>query len=855
MYISRPLWYNLVMLNGFYTCIDRKMNSLLYRGYDENGRKVYEKFKFRPVMYLESKTPDTKWRALDGTPVEPMRFDSMSDCRQFMKTYEEVDSFKIYGNDRHIPAFIQAEFPGEIKFDKRLIDICSIDIETHYDSSGFPEPDKAEQSILTIALKSSKEDVYRIWGMKAYDTSRGGVRKEYRRFNSEAEMLTDFITWWSDLPNTPDVITGWNIRGFDVPYIVNRISRVLGTDTAKRLSPWSSVEQKTVVVKGREMMFFDISGVQQLDYLELFKKFGYTYGAQESYKLDHIAQVVLGERKLDYGEHGSLIKLYENDFQTYVDYNIKDVELVDRFEAKLGLINLVFNMAYLGGVNYQETLGTTAIWDSIIFRRLAQKHIAVPQSENSFKADYPGGYVKDPVPGMYDWVLSFDLNSLYPNLIIQYNMSPETLVPHMHVPGISPDYVLANKGECLSPEPNLAMAANGACFRRDKMGIIPEIVEELYNKRVKIKRAMLDAKQKLESVDKGDRKTYFAVESDIARLETEQMTVKILLNSLYGAMGNRYFRYFNLAIAEGITLSGQLVNRWGEETLNDWLSNMLKDKKPKDRIIAMDTDSLYVSVKDIVDHFKPVNPINFLDEFGSKGIEPILAEAFAKLAKLTNAFKNTMVMKREAIADRAIWTAKKRYIMNVHDNEGVRYAEPKIKMVGIEAIKSSTPAICRDAFKQMFKVIMTGDESATQRALNEFRIQFGSMEPEEISFPRGLSSIRKWANKSTIYTKGTPLHCRGALLYNRALKDAGLDKKYPQIQNGERIRYSYLKMPNSLNENVISFPDKLPKELGLHKYIDYDMQFQKAFIDPLVLILDAIGWSPEPRSSLEDFFG
>jgi DNA polymerase elongation subunit (family B) len=387
------------------------------------------------------------------------------------------------------------------------------------------------------------------------------------------------------------------------------------------------------------------------------------------------------------------------------------------------------------------------------------------------------------------------------------------------------------------------------------MGIIPEIVEELYNKRVTIKRAMLEAKQKLETLGKGDRAAYFNAESDIARLETEQMTVKILLNSLYGSLGSKYFRYFNLAIAEGITLSGQLVNRWGEKTLNDWLNNLLKDKKSKDRIIAMDTDSLYVSVKDVVDHFKPVNPINFLDEFGSKGIEPLLADSFARLATLTNAFKNTMVMKREAIADRAIWTAKKRYIMNVHNNEGVQYAQPKIKMVGIEAIKSSTPASCRDAFKKMFEVIMNEDETAMQKALNQFRIEFSALSPEEISFPRGLSSIRKWANKSTIYTKGTPLHCRGALLYNRALKDAGLDKKYPQIQNGERIRYSYLKMPNSLNENVISFPDKLPKELGLHKYIDYDKQFEKAFIDPLVLVLDAIGWSPEPRASLEDFFG
>jgi DNA polymerase elongation subunit (family B) len=845
------------MLNsGFYTCIDRKMNNLLYRGYDEHGRKVYEKFKFRPVMYLESKTKDTKWKSLDGIPVEPMRFESMGDCRQFMKTYEEVDSFKIYGNDRHIPAFIQAEFPDEIKYDKRLIDICSIDIETEYTSDGWAEPSSANNRILTIALKSSKDTVYRVWGLKEYDTSRSpeGIYVDYREFETETEMLNDFIIWWSDLANTPDIITGWNTRMFDIPYIVNRLSRVLGADKTKQLSPWGSIEQRNVTIQGRESTYYDIMGIQSLDYLELFQKFGtYKYGKQESYKLDHIANVVLGERKVDYGEHGTLAKLYENDFQKFIDYNIQDTALIERMENEIALIDLVLSMAYLGGVNYGDTLGTTSIWDCIIFRRLAKDHIAVPQGNHHSKEEYPGGYVKDPDPGMYDWIMSFDINSLYPSLIIQYNMSPETIVKHMQVHNVNQDTILENK-QNISPEPNLATAANGVCFRRDKMGVIPSIIEEYYNKRVVIKRSMLDAKAKLETIDKKNIKERSVIESSIAKFETEQMAIKTLMNSLYGAMANLHFRHYDIDIASAITNTGQLVIRWGEKHLNDWISNFIKEDTVKDRIIAIDTDSLYVSVEDVIKKFNPVNPVAFLDEFGSKAVEPLLAKSFAELAKITNAYKNTMVMKREAIADRAIWTAKKRYILNVHNNEGVQYAEPKIKMVGIEAIKSSTPAVCRDAFKNLFKVIMTGDETKTQKAINDFRIYFNTLSPEKISFPRSVSNLKKWTSKSTIYSKGTPIHVRGSLVFNRALKDAGLDKRIHKIQSGDRIWFCYLKVPNSINENVISFSGELPKELGLHKYIDYDKQFEKTFIDPLNLILDAINWSVEPRASLEDFF-
>ena len=823
-----------MILGGFYTSVERFANNLLYRGYDDNGKKVSHRIKYKPTLYLKSKKQNTTWKSLDGVPVDPIQFSSMSELREFQQTYRDVPDFKLYGNERHIPAFIQGQFPNEIPYDRRLIDIASIDIETSF-GDGFPEIDNPINEILTIAFKSSKDEVYRVWGLKGYDEEISQLKHlkiEYRQFRDEASMLESFIEYWSSPENTPDIITGWNTRFFDIPYMVSRMVFLLGEERVRNLSPWRKIERKDIRVQGNVRTTFDISGIQHLDYMELFKKFAYTYGNQESYSLNHISSVVLGEKKLDYSEVGSLRDLYDADYQMFVDYNIKDVELIERMEDKLGLINLVMTMAYLGGVNYQDTLGTCAIWDSIIFRRLARSKIATIPSEEKTSEAFPGGYVKDPQVGMHDWVMSFDLNSLYPNIIVQYNMSPETILDMSGAEG--------------------ATASNGVVFSKAKKGIIPEIVEELYAKRVTVKNEMLDAKTKLESISKRKRTEYQATVGQVARLETLQTAIKILLNSLYGAMGNKYFRYFDLRIASGITMTGQAVIKHGEKSVNKFLDEFLGESK--DRVIAMDTDSLYIGVGDVIKKFNPNNPVNFLDEFGSKAIEPMLEKAFKDFSDKTNAYSHRMVMKREAIADRGIWTAKKRYILNVHNNEGVQYAEPKIKIMGIEAVKSSTPQVCREAMNNMFKIIVTGDEEKTQEAIKLFKDYFKSLPPDEIAFPRGVTDMSKWSNKSTIYKKGTPIHVRGALLHNKQIRSLGLEKKYELIQNGDKIKFIYLRVPNTIQENVISFPGHLPEELELHKYVNHDLQFEKTFLDPINIILDAIGWTAEPRADLQQFF-
>ena len=840
----------------FYTNVSRYGNMILLRGY-ENGSRYEKKVKYQPILFTSTNLK-TEWTSLEGNPVgvanAGKRFDSMRDATEYVKSNQGVSGKKIYGNTKYVPAFINDYYPGNIEFNRNKINVSTIDIEVASDD-GFPEPEKADHKITAICMKNNIGNTYYVWGLGDYDTDKSLMKEHmvvYRKFDREDDLLINFINHWSSQQYCPDVVTGWNSRFFDIPYLVNRINRMLGEEYVKKLSPWGMIDRQDVTKMGRTQTAYELKGISQLDYLDLFKKFGYSYGPQESYKLDNIAHVVLGEKKLSYDEYSNLHTLYKHNHQKFIDYNIKDVELVDKIEDKLGLITLCMTMAYKAGVNYNDTFGTTMIWDTIIYRRLFANNIAIPFAEDKVKSDYPGGYVKDPQVGIHDNVVSFDLNSLYPSIIMQYNMSPETIA-NGEITQFNIDNVL-NKS--VRPDNRgKALAANGQYFRTDKPGIIPFIIDEMYKERVGIKQEMISAQKEKEKVDKNDKQKLYQIERNIAIAENRQMAIKILLNSLYGALGNRYFRFFDQRIAEAITLTGQLTIRWAEVSINSYLNRMLKPEKTKDYVIAIDTDSLYVCLDDFVQKFGPENKIDFLDKIGSEALEPELDRAYKQLYDILGGVDNRMVMKREAIADRALWTAKKRYIMNVHDNEGVRYTEPKLKIMGIEAIKSSTPEPCRDALKKIFKVIMTEDETTVQTAIEQFKNYFKTLEPDQIAFPRGVTQVKKWQDRNTLYKKGTPIHVRGSILYNKLVEDNQLKKKYELINNGEKIKFLYLRQPNSIHENVIAFPSYLPEEFGLRKYIDHETQFQKTFLDPIEPVLEAVGWSSKEVANLEDFFG
>tara|TARA_B100001094_G_scaffold204619_1_gene198528 strand:- start:163 stop:1470 length:1308 start_codon:yes stop_codon:yes gene_type:complete len=434
---------------------------------------------------------------------------------------------------------------------------------------------------------------------------------------------------------------------------------------------------------------------------------------------------------------------------------------------------------------------------------------------------------------------------------MQYNISPETILDEKH-PTVSVDKILDEQLSFEMYKDN-AVCANGAMYRKDVRGFLPELMEKMYGDRVIFKKKMLQAKQEYEKTPTKE------LEKEIARCNNIQMAKKISLNSAYGAIGNQYFRYYKLANAEAITLSGQVSIRWIENKMNSYLNILLQTEKV-DYVIASDTDSIYLNLGPLVDKFfgsksgDKTAIVSILDKICEEKFEPYIEKCYQELADYVSAYDQKMQMKRENIADRGIWTAKKRYILNVWNSEGVQYSEPKLKMMGIEAVKSSTPAPCRKMIKDALQLMMSGTEDEVIDFIDKSRSKFKSLPPEQISFPRSVSDVVKYKSSSSIYSKGTPIHVRGALLFNHYIKENKLDNKYSLIMNGEKIKFCYLKKPNTIHENVISFIQDFPKELNLDKYVDYDLQFEKSFVEPLKSILDAIGWNVEKTVNLELFF-
>jgi DNA polymerase elongation subunit (family B) len=734
-----------------------------------------------------------------------------------------------------------------------LISVVNIDIEVAADQ-GFPDIQTADKEITAITMK--KNDMYVVLGCGEFTTDNPNVK--YIKCNNEYALLLKFLDIWRSKTFSPDVVTGWNIDLFDIPYLVNRITKIHGVNFARKLSPWEILEERTITISGKDYQAYIPVGISALDYMQLYRKFSFTM--QESYRLDHIANIELGERKMDYSEYDSLFDLYRKDFQKFVDYNIKDVDLVGRLDDKLKLIEQVLAIAYDGKVNYQDAFTSVRMWDVIIHNYLYNQKIVVPQMPSSKKErQIIGAYVKDPQVGMHKWVVSFDLNSLYPHLMMQYNVSPETYVGH--ISAINGDEGVQKILDGYLDEPsirnqlvssNVTCAASGCMFDKDYQGFLPKLMQKMYDDRVIYKKRMIEAKQQHEV-----NPTY-ETEKAIAQNHNMQLAKKIQLNSAYGALSNEFFRWFDPKLAESITLSGQLSIKWIEREMNKYLNKLFKTEK-KDYVIACDTDSMYITLDSLVSQFFNESDevgkiVEFLDRACEDRIEPFIESCYEQLSGYVNAYQQKMKMKREAIANKGIWTAKKRYILNVWNNEGVQYSEPKLKMMGIEAVRSSTPALCRVNIKKCINVIMNGTEEDTQQFIKNFRQEFGKLPFEDVAFPRGCKDLDEYSDRNTIYKKATPINVRSALLYNHMITKKGLDTRYQKINNGDKIKFCYMKLPNPIQENVFACPNTLPKQLEMDQYIDYDTQFDKAFVEPIKTILDAIGWQVEKKPTLESWF-
>jgi DNA polymerase elongation subunit (family B) len=844
-------------MSKYYTNVAVQGNNILFRGV-KNGRRVKMKIQYSPTLFLPSKKT-SEWKTLFNENLEPMKFGDIRDARDFVRKYDGVENFKIYGNDRFEYAFIADEFVGQIDWDLQDIHVAIIDIEVGSEN-GFPDPYKATEPITAIAIKKLGGDVT-VYGCGDYEVKGS---ETYIKCDSESDLCKKFLKDWQE--NCPDVITGWNIDFFDVPYLVNRIRSVLGEDEVKKLSPWNYLWERKVTINGRELIQYNIGGVSALDYIELYKWYAPGGKSQESYKLDNIANVELGESKLSYDEYDNLHQLYKLNYQKFIEYNIKDVELIVKLEDKLKLLELALTLAYDTKTNFEDVFAQTRMWDALIYNHLFAKKIVVPpkvvQRKNSA---FEGAYVKEPQVGMHRYVASFDLDSLYPHLMMQYNISPETLIePDNYTPemkqilsqSVTVDRLLSSEIDT-SKLKDAALTPNGQFFRTDLQGFLPKMMEEMYEDRKKFKNMMLKAKQ--DYVNEKDETKKNEIGKLVARYNNLQLAKKVSLNSAYGALGSQYFRFYDLRQALAVTMAGQLSIRWIENKINAYMNKLLKTEN-EDYVIASDTDSIYLRLGNLVDKVYKEKPdtlriIEFMDKVCEEKIQPYINQGYQELALYVHAYAQKMRMKREALSDKGIWTAKKRYILNVYNNEGVQYNEPDMKVMGLEMVKSSTPSVIREKMKETIKLIVRSTELDVQEFIEKFKNEFKSLPPEEVAFPRGINGLKDYSDSANLYKKGTPIHVRGAILYNYMMKEKNLTKSYPLIQEGEKLKFTYLKTPNPLKEDVISFPVRLPKEFGLHEYVNYDLQFEKAFIEPIKVILNCIGWQTEKQSSLESFFG
>ena len=834
-------------MSEFYTSAQPWGDKILVRGY-LHGRPYMRKVDFYPTLFVTSKEP-SKYKTLEGQYVDEMKPGTIKETKEFVKKYEDVVGFAVYGNTNYAYQYISDTYPDDINWDMEQIKVFTIDIETATES-GFPDIRSASEEILLITVKDLQKKTVITFGYSPtgdkYTNSRDDVT--YQAYTSELAMLKDFMVWWQQ--NYPDIITGWNTDFFDVPYLINRIGRELGETFAKKMSPWGIINQRNTFIKGNEEQHYDISGISQLDYLELYKK--YTYTKQESYRLDYIAEQELGDKKKE--NPGETFRdFYTDHWQDFVDYNIHDVELVDRLEDKMRLLELHLTMAYQAKINPEDVYSQVRMWDAIIYNHLRKKNIVIPMKVSNGGKDtqFEGAYVKDPLIGQHKWMVSFDLNSLYPHLIMQYNISPETLTSEK-IP-VTVDKLLGREIDTsYAKRRDLCLTANGWTYRRDVKGFMPELMEQMYVNRSKFKKQMLKVEQEYQN-DKS--KTHLL--KDISRLNNLQMAMKIALNSAYGAMSNQYFRYFDIRMAEGITTSGQLSIRWMANKLNAMLNKTLKTEG-KDFVVAIDTDSIYLTLEELVEKVAKDKDtdgkIKYMDRICEEVLQPFIDQGYQELADYMNAYSQKMVMKREVLADKAIWTAKKRYVINVHNSEGVQYAKPKVKVMGLEMVKSSTPAVIRDKLRDSLQVILHGTQSDLHKYVMDFKKEFDKMPVEDIAFPRSCNGLKQYAG-SPVYVKGTPIQVRAALLFNHHCKRKGIENKYQAIRDGDKIKFVYLRTPNPIHEDVIAFTQVLPQELGLHAYIDYDKQFEKVFSDALQIVIEPLGWKTAEESSLEDFFG
>jgi DNA polymerase elongation subunit (family B) len=863
-------------MSNFYTNVQILGDDILYLGY-RNGRRVKTKVPYSPSLFIPTNS-ESKYKTLTGEYLQKIKKGSIRKTKEFIKKHEAIENFKIYGNDRFQYCFISDVFKDPIDWDIRQIKIAIFDIEVNSDpdDGGFSYPENPFQPIISISIKFLGQPNTYVWG---YNEFNAPDDVKYFRCKDEYTLCKTFLEFWES--ESIDAMTGWNIDGYDIPYVVNRFRKILGEKETKRLSPWGIIRDKTnkIVVGGkfmREEISYNIIGISTLDYVTLYKKYQPGGTSQENHKLNTIVNVEIGESKVDY--EGSLHNLYINDFQKFIEYNIQDVKLIESLDNKCKLLSLALILAYDSKTNYEDIFTQTRMWDSIIYDFLKKKNIQVPMIKIGEDVGYEGAFVKEPIAGLHKWVVTLDATSLYPSIIMGKNISPETIVnPENYTEemrniissGINVNSLLSKKVNLDKlKEMNVTITPNGQFFRTDIKGFLTEIVEDVFAVRQTYKSQKIKAEKEYELICSELKensnpdllKKQKDLEYEISKYDTLQQAKKLSLNSLYGCMGTKFFRFFDVRLAEAITLEGQLSIRVVQDNVNKYLNTTL-GTKDKDFVLGIDTDSILLTLEELVNKTvkkeitDPRKITEFLNKVAVEKIQPYVYSITDDLSTYVNSYSNKIFFKLEKICSSGIWTgAKKRYALLVYSNEGVIYSEPKLKVTGLEVVKSTTPKEIKKSLKNCLQIFLSGDEDQLIDYVENFKKEYRNLTIDQISFPQGVNGINKYKNSSTIYSKGTPIYVRASLIYNKILMDMNLDKKLTSIKDGDKIKYVYLKLPNPTHENVIAYPDKFPKEFDLEQYIDYNLMYEKGFLKPMMPLVEAAKWKMERSNSIDDFF-
>lgn len=843
-------------MDGFYTYYNRCWDKILYRYIDFTGERKNEVITKYPLELYEIDTkrvivkPDASVpSSLFGNALKTHHFESVAEQNEFLKANKHKRK-NIFGHANAEYQFIAKEYPDEIKFDYSKINVSFVDIECEFDDTGFPEAAIAAQPITAITLKRhGSQYKYIIFGLHPYTPK---PDEHYILCRDESLLLKSFLSVW--VQNYPDVVVGFNNIEFDIPYIINRIIKVLGINYAGYLSPFCKDIKRIedllppTVAGLSKKPSYKILGVTIYDYMELYKL--YSSNRLESYSLDSISSTELGSQKISYKEeYGNLMILYQKNHQLYIEYNRYDVDLLNQLENKLKYILLGIQQSYIGKVKLGE-IKPVKFSDTLLYQYGYAKNIHAPiySPEPPENVEFTGGYVKEVSPGVYYYIVSLDVTSLYPTIMQNHNVSPETKVRKISDIEISDLIDMKFDTEFLKAR-NQTMLANGTIFTKSKTGLVPEIINHCFKQRKAKKSEMI----KREKADHNDPL--------VPVLDATQNALKLIMNSFYGAYGNKHFRYFDIDIAEGITITGRVFIQYVIKKTNLYL-NELFNTNNIDYVVFSDTDSMGITLLELIKQRGAENlpikeRIQLMDQFTEAHIKPFIDGLCKKFADYFNCTTLSVYdMKREVLADVGIWRKKKNYIMQIYDNEGVKYDPPELKVRGIQIRRSDTPIICRNAMEKCVDVLLNKSESELQGFISDFYNKFKKRNPKEIAFPKGVSDIDKWIdtyydNHFHSWKKGTPVHVKAAMAYNILRLQHGLQNELPSINNGNKIKFVYLVANNPTPFDVVGFIDDLPKEFGLHKFIDYEMQFDKSFKKPFLTLSTLTGKSIEEEPELE----